>query len=92
MFGQPVGAVISFPKDEQSCKTEPHVTPGISLQPPPLNFKILRKEPKNQPKNQLGDWRLLLTLTGVPSSALARGNNTSTEFLWGHFRQSLFTV
>lgn len=63
---KPVGGVISFPKDEQSCKTEPQVTPGISLQALPLNFKILRKKPKNQPKNQLGDWRLLLALTGVP--------------------------
>lgn len=67
MFGQAVGAVISFAEDEQSCRTEPQVTPWISNQPLTLNFKIQRKEPKNQ----LGNWRLL-----VPSSALVRGNTT----------------
>lgn len=76
-------AVISFSKDEQSCKTEPQVIPGISLQPSPLNFKMLRKEPKKQ----LGD-----EAAGALLCSCKRKHNTSTEFLWGHLRQSLFTV
>lgn len=78
MSGQAVGAVLSFPKELWNW------APGHTMDlpsTPPL---------KSQGKSLKPSW-----VTGGCGALLCsckRKHNTSTEFLWGHLRQSLFTV